>query len=477
MRKTFFAIVMLMTVGQLPAQESKYIRVDTLYRPYWQFDWRSWIDTDNTHPLSTEWALFSLPYRDSLDPLNWTRPWVVWGDILQYNYVDEPTDVYGISIWRTLFTESHFGHFSFDRPEYLYLYETTTDSSYMLEQIPFDYTGEATRCDTFPLHQSYSQEDTCGDMMSTAFSQVCYRYDFYFEKPVRVQDSFYVGFSQDWFRPSPDNPLPASDLRPYQTVMTTSWTSSQTGATDQYYSPDSSCWIRNKMKVFWKPNDYDTSYYYGLTPSSYNLRPYAWSDIEVPEFFLVLPIFREYDTVWTVDTPACAPVLSFGLMSRYGNTVRLRWTHDGVHDEWEVSYGPQGTGPEEGRRATCHTHTWTYEDTLGVAMVAYVRTVCRELDTVRYSEWSEGVEWRPRQRVAEAEGCGLRLVPNPASEWVEVETSGEVERIEVYDMGGARRRELPRGTSGFSVRGWARGTYMVVVRTAEGSQTRRLVVE
>ena len=235
------------------------------------------------------------------------------------------------------------------------------------------------------------------------------------------------------------------------------------------------------MKFYWKPEGLDSAMYetHNLI-YEYNVRPYEWTYQVTPEFVLVLPIFKVYDTIWAVvDTPACTPVWDFSILSRYGNTVRLRWSHDGTHNEWQVSYGPQGMRPEDGTMVTCNTNTWSYDDTTGEMMVAYVRTVCRELDTVRYSDWSEGVEWYVQQGIADEgkEAAAVTLRPNPAREWVEVETASRVQRIDVYAASGAKVKSMPEGVAGFSVGDWARGTYLLVVSTPEGKATRKLVVE
>jgi len=128
---------------------------------------------------------------------------------------------------------------------------------------------------------------------------------------------------------------------------------------------------------------------------------------------------------------------------------------------------------------TCNTNTWSYDDTTGEMMVAYVRTVCRELDTVRYSPWSEGVEWYVQQGIADEvkDATAVILRPNPARDWVEVEATQRVQGIDVYAASGAKVKSLPEGVRGFSVSEWAKGTYLLVVRTTEGKATRKLVVE
>lgn len=478
--------MLLGMVLQMSAQTPTYIRIDTVYKPYFQFDYKQWIDTDNTHPLAANDVPFQVPqifYQD--DDTTIYAPAYYHGDALQYNYFEEPTEVYGLAMynsdyWNQVFDRDHVycGHSEPLRQEYLYLYDAMTDTFQLMARVPWTYTAPVVRTDTFPLVQNVLGH-ICGQEVHRDYEFLFCRRDFYFDKSIRVQDSFYVGFSNNWGKRNIDDPDTADWYRTSYSVFTTSFTTTQHGMVNRYMSPDSACWIKNRMRLFWTPTYVDTFAPGIVEHYLYNLRPNEWVYKIVPEFFLVLPIIRVYDTVWAVDTPACTPVWTFDIMSRYGNTVRLRWTHDGTHNEWQVSYGPQGTSPDDGTKEYCHTNMWSYEDTVGEQMVAYVRTVCRELDTLRYSEWSEGVEWRVNVGIGSPGGdlTGVGLKPNPSSEWVEVVSPGEVQGIEVYDAGGVKWREMPRGTVGFTVRDWAKGTYMVVVHTAKGSATKRLVVE
>ena len=486
MKKIVFLLLLGMAL-RVSAQTPKYIRIDTVYKPYFQFDYKAWIDTDSTHthPLLPSEAVFQVPqliYSD--DDTNIYTDYNFIGDALQYNYFEEPTEVYGLTMYKHEYWEHEVKQCNLPEPvrqEYLYLYEAMTDTFQLMAQVPWSYSVPTVDLDTFEFWQSNLTEHLCGSQVFLCSDDypACRR-DFYFDKPIRVQDSFYVGFSEKWGQLNIDDP--DSIIRGPSTqyaFLSTSVTSCHNGYANLYMSPDSSCWIKNKMRLLWKPGlfEYFVPGEYEYYP--YNMRPNEWVYKIVPEFALVLPIIKVYDTIWAVDTPACTPVWTFDLMSTYGNTVRLRWTHDGTHDEWQVSYGPHGTLPDDGTKVNCHTNTWSYQDTVGELMVAYVRTVCRELDTLRFSEWSEGVEWQVNVGIG-SQGGGLTevgLKPNPASEWVEVVSPGEVQGIEVYDAGGVKWREMPRSTAGFTVRDWAKGTYMVVIHTAAGSVTKRLVVE
>lgn len=303
------------------------------------------------------------------------------------------------------------------------------------------------------------------DLMTSAYGD---SWEFFFNKPVHVTDSFYVGFSTNFVNVSVNEEHPLAVYHPHYKCTTTNYLGAP--VEDHY---DSCGMPRVKVKVRGR-NPWDTVAY-----RMCGMRLNEWKDTMVEQFWRVLPIIMVYDTIWTVDTPACRPVWDFKMLSRYGNTVRLRWSHDGPHNEWQVSYGPQGMRPEDGTMVTCNTNTWSYDDTTGEMMVAYVRTVCRELDTVRYSLWGEGVEWYVQQGIADEakDATAVILRPNPARDWVEVEATQRVQGIDVYAASGAKVKSLPEGVRGFSVSEWAKGTYLLVVRTPEGKATRKLVVE
>ncbi len=257
------------------------------------------------------------------------------------------------------------------------------------------------------------------------------------------------------------------------------WTTD--GSCNGHIRYDSTCWMpaRNcKLRIKRDNFNYDS-----VAGSYYGLQLEKWGNYPSHEFFLIVPILRTFDTVWTVDTPACTPVYDLTIMSRYGNTVSLRWRHDGSHDEWQVSYGPQGTPPDDGTWVESHSNIWRFTDTLGIPMVAYVRTVCRELDTLRYSEWSDPVEWQvfpdgfdPIDR--ETDGL-VSIRPNPSTDMVTVASEYEMFGIEVFTSAGGKLLDLAAGrhSASFSVREWAEGVYLVVVHTAQGDISKKLVVE
>ena len=72
-----------------------------------------------------------------------------------------------------------------------------------------------------------------------------------------------------------------------------------------------------------------------------------------------------------------------------------------------------------------------------------------------------------------------RMMPNPASEVVNVLSSYRMESIVVYDLSGRLLLEQPaEGLSAtLDLSALPRGTYIVAIRTLQGVATKKLVVE
>ena len=111
-----------------------------------------------------------------------------------------------------------------------------------------------------------------------------------------------------------------------------------------------------------------------------------------------------------------------------------------------------------------------------------MRTVCRELDTLRYSEWSEAVYWQTRNAGVNAPKLvdDIKIAPNPATDKVVVSSEMHlIEGIDVYNSEGKRYGAWqPHSHQAvFSVKNWPAGAYVVVVFTEHGDIKKRFVVE
>ena len=349
MRKIVLTLILAWLTWTGTAQG--FVRIDTVYTPYFDFDYESWL-ADSTHPLLTVQGSLVLPPL-----LGHTTPLAVYGDRMEYNYIEDGADVYGIAVWAIPYPlgpaydpivgvdwdTTRFAPLIPD--EYLYLYEAELDTLIELAKVRLDIQDSASikGKEWFP-GQWANPSLYCNDHHYRR-GEHFYRWDVMFDKPIHVVDSFYVGHSCYGWHAVPvvlDEPPPLYCYM-YWFIYSTD------GESRQYYMYDSTCYMPTRnCKIRLRHCPYEDTYD-SIAGSRVGLRMEEWGNYPTHEFFGVAPILRTFDTIWTVDTPACTPVHDLGILSRFGDTITLRWSHDGSHDEWQLSYGPQGIHPDTQR--------------------------------------------------------------------------------------------------------------------------------
>ena len=447
---------------------------DTTYVRYEQFDYDAWVMDDPEH----NGKVFNI--RPTYPQLNTAFG---YDDILQYNYTDNPDgmEVVGLSATIAL---SQSGLYTDSPTEYLLLYEASTDSFVERARVPWheaDTVGWTLA--SYITNPKGQCSGTASGIDSSTFSgnnpfrKYFKVFDYYFDKPIVMYDSFYVG-GTDYSAMSlyTHEPLPESNSN-YVTFR---------DAYDYWdYSTntiDTSC---SFFPTLWK------IYPYGSTIGG-RLTLFQWNWVPSNQFLMVLPIIRVVDTSFA-NAPECPRASGVFVRGSYTDTVTMQWDYDSLHTEFEVSYGREGTPPDAGTIVTVYDNRWQFTDTAysDTPMVSYVRTVCREYDTLRWSGWSGSVRWRLHHDadtnhtdidVPEDQGDlsrHVRLMPNPAGGNVLVMSSYGMERVEVYDArGGKVYGQAASGTTaGFDVSKWPKGAYVVLVRTAAGTAAKRLVVQ
>ena len=159
----------------------------------------------------------------------------------------------------------------------------------------------------------------------------------------------------------------------------------------------------------------------------------------------------------------------------------LLWNTNSEHHSWQVSYGADGTLPDDGILVNCPIQvTQICGLDSGQRYVAYIRAVCEHDSTLVYSDWSDGIVLDPAgtEGIDPADASFTTLIPNPATDLVQVVSALPFVRIEVYDMKGIRMLDLPAvgTTATFNVGGWPSDLYIVVVHSSVGNVTRKLIV-
>ena len=505
MKKIFLAI-MATWIALNGAMSQNIVRIDTVLKPYIEFDYQGWLDSDPQHPLEIYnngimycyGGMPQIPFEHLDDSIREnfpvTSPYLyrcmLSGEQIQYNYIEGGATVHGIAYWYwgisdTFTVEPH-------PINDLLLYEATPDTLMLLERLAALHFGPPLQIGPrLPLGRGYSSHDCQIPLFDGGDDTLWWRPQYqFFDKPVRVEDSFYVGASQTFQEYSARDNWTQEGGSYNPTLFGFGWMSMAYHG--QHYDP--SCWpppMKIKQRwTFpeWLENIITSATGIPLTPRGY-IRD-QWINRYALDFFLILPIIETYDTLWDYELPQCPQVEWFNVTGHAGDTTIIRWqSADMDHSEWQLSYGPVGIDPNDGTMVDLDRCVWRYIDSLhtGDSMSAWVRTICRDEGFLRYSEWSHPVSWcsEPSELWTERPNSNIRLdglvrlTPNPTSDQVTVTSAYRLTGVEVYAMDGRLlyKTDAQGLTCTFSVREWPQGSYVVLVQTAAGTSTKKLLVQ
>ena len=389
------------------------------------------------------------------------------GEILKYNYTDQPLKILGIAGCVNLGQTRV--------PEYFLLYD------YGEQRDTFFLAGalEVRSTDTIRRHMEIDERGkgfTCCFYDTTVTKKTLNVIEEYFDKPIVVTDSFYVGVSS------------------YSKVWGQEYVNYITGvmlfSTYNYYPirgcDNTGCPQVTPYSLYKYRLLYETTFagnYYWMTPIA---NP-VWTWMEFPQYLMVFPII-EVDTSYAYVCPQVSNlhVESVATIGDTTNCVVLLWNSIGASDTtYELCYGPAGSAPEQcttlfsqyPAKSICGLDSCTH-------YVVYVRAKCHRGSIEFYSPWSDGIDIyicdKPDDNaVGDILDRFTYLMPNPASSQVRVASSYSLTSVEAYDLGGRKVLDMKAAglTAEFSVEGWPKGTYVVVIHTPTGTATKKLVVE
>ena len=290
----------------------------------------------------------------------------------------------------------------------------------------------------------------------------CKFYEYYFDSPIRVEDSFYISYNAGIASP-PENELIMRgqhySFGDYRTVYcnhlaTTPFPQIQYKVRKRFYNPST--------------NNYDYS------PT--------WYDTTISALMLAFPIIG-YGSPYA----RCVPVE--GITYKEVSNCRFQFTWSDTvyaHKGWEFTYVVDGASPESGNIVECSLAEAEANVAPNVQYRAFVRPRCVGQ---RYGDWGEGVPFCHSQPIGietQVDQGHFTLTPNPTTGKVQVGfgdgvSAAEVGRIvaSVLDAAGHEvlRIEPPEGSSSFEIdlAPLSSGTYVVSVVTALGSGTQRVV--
>ena len=440
---------------------------DTTY--FYQWWSEQWLASDPMHKLFLE--------ADQLEGM------CAHGKIVQYYYTEHPINVVGIA--------TSFFHYNRALPitpcdippeqqEYVLLYEADTSrlQFYEVGRAPIDYSKPARYMNVDLRYNSsnppyYSYNDYCCNVAPDKDYVIKIR-EYYFDKPITVRDSFYVGhttYSNFW-------PDPEHIGTWYYNVST--WTLSYfpTNPNNDCPTDELNCDTLPYQKYKFKQSDFQL-------PNGLDTN--VWYCYQFPAWKIEFPII-EIDSSFYDGPPqyVCPQVQNFRIAQAAESTVVFLWDTHGDHQSWQLSYGPSGTAPDDGTIINCPIQVGQI---MGVDSckdyVVYIRAVC-DHDSIVYSEWSDSLV----VNICDTTGGGgtesiggnlgqfTQIIPNPASDEVQVMSSFELRSIEVFDLQGRTLLSIPceGHAAAFNVGEWTKGMYVAVVRTSAGNFAKKLVV-
>jgi hypothetical protein len=490
MKKIFFIFALIAVFASgLHAQNQHYHRVgdtirgrDTIYfYQWWSEQWLS--DSSN-------FLYYDIYYCNSYAGFPYSVPWIpngfcsskTLGRYVRYNYTEQPLKIAGLAACiAVMLGDSDIYPIPPDTleptyPEYLLLYDARSDTFPLLASVQFHH-AEPVRYMEVPLRgNNYLGGDFFPGQLCCEEQYDVNRYlpvhEYYFDKPVTVYDSFYVGMTSNNILAA-NIPLeyiyPECIVSAYTIGYASSTSLCPATYTDTCYSAPLQLY---KYKTF----KYEEGQ--GQLISDTN-----WIWHEDPFFSLIFPIIQ-IDSFPAPPQYECPEVENFRVGNEGDGSVVLLWHNHNDHLRWEVSYGPQGIAPEDGTQLIAAIPAIQIANLDSCThYTAYIRAVCMH-DSLHYSEWSEPLDicLCDTGGAAAIEVPLLErltyLMPNPAADQVQVLSSYGMTRVEAYSLQGTKMADLRvRGLGAtLDVADWPQGMYIVVVHTPAGNVTKKLVV-
>ncbi len=493
--KKLFAVLLFCAGFLMPkvseAQSSYYYHTgDTIVgrSPIYFYQWWSeqWL-ADTSHRL----VHGHINWRHPSDwPYEWARYttglFVPHGEMLQYCYTDTPLEIIGIAtaaIVTGIYGNNDLPGYTPEIQEYLRLYEASEDTFMLLKEVPFDHT----------LEKRYLEINTRHPYNLMSDSVCCYHHpidrtnyigirEHYFDKPVTVMDSFYVGLTTEchYFNlpPTEENPhIPNIGVTGYSVFWDSTYYASFYFFNCSNFCESTPSALHKYRHIAWDWNTGDTV-------------DGSWHWWNSPYFMLEFPIVV-IDSSYIIPPYECPPVQNVRLAQQGDGEAYVMWDTHGDHNLWQVSYGPANMDPDSGTVVNCPiqvgriqgldscTHYW-----------AYVRAVCNH-DSICYSRWSDPVDIYFCDTTGGGSGGGdpegiltaldamTYIIPNPASSDVTVYSSFNISRIEAHSLQGVKTMDIPASgiSASFDVKDWPSGVYVITIHTQGGNVTKKLVVQ
>lgn len=385
----------------------------------------------------------------------WNVEWLVaCGEIAEYMYTDTTMAILGVRILGNYRSDAFPPNF---HPNKCHVRIYEIENGNMVEaakkHIFEHYPDHIQRTSVDEYHNNINSfnfriDDTvCDDPYVHRLVHPPY-FDYYFDEPALVNDSFYVAVD----------------------FLTEQWEATTLLVCAHCSTLGDSC-----DKGIEDPFPLQHFKYrpaYQASPTDLSTVFMDWRDTNMHCFAYMLPIVK-YGTPYSI----CTPVEGLHVSHQKDSTFFFEWSDTTVsHLGWEFTYVPDGQSPDAGTAVSCDSAEASATVTQGVRYRAFARPRCVGQ---RYGDWGDGVPFiysDGETSIAQAEKF-VSVRPNPTSSTVEVNSEMEMKAVEVFDNRGVKvmesqadGRHLQLDLSSLPT-----GTYLLRIHTTNGTATRQIV--
>ena len=408
-------------------------------------------------------------------------------EFVYYNYTSRPLKVVGIAahaktVYRDGIPSSHLP----DSTEYLLFYDARPDTFVCRRRSLWD-ANDSIRLVRLHCRDTISYTiGCCKDY--TDYDITVPFHENYFDRPILVKDSFYLGgtgFSYDGYVKYPNY------FREKDSAATFLMFFIDEGGKYYNYTPGDPCSLPVDTCPYIMNGKIKTRYPRPIRSSESPLKfiPYQWTDYPLngltPQIY---PIYEEM----------CPVVSGLRVEDRQDDEVTVTWNAHGSHTTWMVTYGPMGMPRDSFAVVACLQPSLTitgldstmiYDISVQAQCDYHVSDlepfdadVLNNRDTTFVSEQGKHLYLRGGSIVSINDitpDDGVLLRPNPADRQVTVSATMPLRKVEVYDLAGRLvETRQPSGTAlQLDLKSYPSGTYLVKVTTANGTTTKKLVVK
>ena len=385
--------------------------------------------------------------------------------LLRYNYTDKPLNIVGLAgamlsfdIWDREIDSTYY-------PEYLLLYEADSYGYHGVDSVVWNLR-DPYRTLEFPLHLQEWPWGECGGFYLR--NKYVKMYEYYFQKPCLVQDSFYVGTTQH--SDNAPREIPSSLL-----TYTNVWCYKGNSASPSDCPP-----IGLNRYIYRYSDTVEHHYDYGDWDTVTYTMPYEWQCSMLDRIMLIFPIVEV----------VCSEPSGLEVRMVDSTTYELVWSGDN-NVAWEALVVNAADTLAEDAAVWCDTTSFMMTGLdLQTDYRAFVRGICiYEGDTVR-TGWMSVPFSTPDTAtvgIAEVERLSVSIAPNPTSGRVRVSADEPMRQVAVYDMAGKEvsvtvidgQQSTADGewSTDIDLADLPNGTYIVKVATKTRTATRKLIVE